>query len=96
MTKSCCWWARPTPTSERTNGSTRSTSTGRHIKHFAFGAGVHKCLGMHLAGIELRTAMRLWHERIPEYHIPDGVELQWAPVMRQVMELPLVFDKIVS
>jgi cytochrome P450 len=64
-----------------------------HVKHFAFGAGVHKCLGMHLARLELRTAMRVWHERIPEYHIPEGVELQWAPVMRQVMELPLVFDK---
>ena len=67
-----------------------------HVKHFAFGGGVHRCLGMHLARHELRIALQEWHRRIPSYHVPDGVELEWAPVMRQVMYLPLVFDEVVE
>ena len=37
-----------------------------------------------------------WHRRIPEYHIPDDVELQYAAVPRQVEHLPLVFDKVLG
>jgi cytochrome P450 len=67
-----------------------------NIKHFAFGAGVHRCLGMHLARHELRITLQEWHRRIPAYHIPEDVQLDWAPVMRQVMRLPLVFDEVVA
>ncbi len=41
-------------------------------RHIAFGGGVHRCLGSHLARLELRVALREWHKRIPEYEIePD-------------------------
>ena len=36
-------------------------------RHIAFGAGVHRCLGSHLARRELRIALREWHRRIPDY-----------------------------
>jgi cytochrome P450 len=62
-------------------------------KHYAFGGGIHRCLGSHLARSELRVAMREWHRRIPDYHIAEGVELQWTPMLRQVNEMPLVFTK---
>lgn len=65
-------------------------------RHYAFGGGVHRCLGSHLARTELRVSLREWHRRIPDYHIPDDVELQFAPLLRQVEHLPLVFDRVVG
>lgn len=44
-------------------------------RHIAFGAGPHRCLGSNLARQELRIAMEMWHERIPEYRLAPGQEL---------------------
>ena len=60
-------------------------------KHLAFGGGIHRCLGSHLARIELRIALREWHRRIPEYSIVPGTELVYQPALRQIDYLPLVF-----
>ena len=60
-------------------------------RHFAFGVGIHRCLGSHLARLELRIALAEWHRRIPEYRVPAGVELEFAPILRQVEHLPLEF-----
>ena len=38
-------------------------------RHIAFGGGVHRCLGSHLARRELRVTLREWHQRIPDYSI---------------------------
>ena len=58
-------------------------------RHYAFGGGIHRCLGSHLARTELRVAMREWHRRIPEYRIEEGAELIWTPMLRAVHHLPL-------
>jgi cytochrome P450 len=45
-------------------------------RHIAFGAGPHRCLGAHLARQELRVAMEMWHERIPNYRLAPGQDLK--------------------
>jgi cytochrome P450 len=58
-------------------------------RHLAFGAGVHRCLGSHLARRELRVALREWHRRIPEYELTPGYEVRYRPPLRFVPDLQL-------
>jgi len=59
--------------------------------HIAFGAGVHRCLGSHLARMELRVVLREWHRRVPDYQLADGTVLMYSPALREIRHLPLVF-----
>jgi cytochrome P450 len=47
-------------------------------RHAAFGLGIHRCLGSHLARMELRTALEVWLERIPEFSLGDPSAVTWA------------------
>lgn len=60
-------------------------------RHLAFGGGIHHCLGAHLAKLQIGTAMREWHRRIPDYRIPAGTELRYTPGLRSLEQLPLTF-----
>ena len=60
--------------------------------HIAFGGGVHRCLGSHLARRELRVTLREWHRRIPDYTLKPGHEdLEYPPGLRSVKDLTLVW-----
>jgi cytochrome P450 len=59
-------------------------------RHLAFGGGVHRCLGSHLARIELRVALREWHRRIPDYRVKPGVLLDYTPGIRALDSFPMV------
>jgi cytochrome P450 len=60
-------------------------------RHRAFGGGPHRCLGSHLARMELRVALREFHRRIPDYEIKPGVVLKYTTGLRSVETLPLTF-----
>jgi len=62
-------------------------------KHLAFGGGAHRCLGSHLARLELAVAMQVWHQRIPSYRIKPGETPRYSPGIREVQYLPLVWDR---
>jgi cytochrome P450 len=47
-------------------------------RHSAFGLGVHRCLGSHLARMELRVALEVWMERYPEFSLEDPEAVTWA------------------
>jgi cytochrome P450 len=59
-------------------------------RHAAFGLGIHRCVGSHLARMELRVALEVWLERIPEFSLADASAVSWAPgQVRGPRALPL-------
>lgn len=47
-------------------------------RHVAFGLGIHRCVGSHLARMELRVALEVWLERIPVFGLADPAAVTWA------------------
>ncbi|WP_206795420.1 cytochrome P450 [Amycolatopsis sp. MtRt-6] len=47
-------------------------------RHIAFGLGIHRCIGSHLARMELRVALEVWLGRIPEFTLPDLPAVAWT------------------
>jgi cytochrome P450 len=60
--------------------------------HIAFASGFHRCLGSHLARLELRLSLEQFHRRIPDYRVVDGVELHYWGAVRAPRPLPLVWS----
>lgn len=66
----------------------------RDLRNFAFGGGPHRCLGSNLARMELRTVVRTWHDRIPDYQLAPGADVVWnGSMLRGVDHLPLVWSR---
>jgi cytochrome P450 len=60
-------------------------------RHIAFGGGIHRCLGSHLARLELRVALREWHRRIPEYSVEPDHTLVYTGGIRSIDYFPMRF-----
>ena len=59
-------------------------------RHAAFGLGIHRCVGSHLARMELRVALEVWLERIPDFSLDDPSAVTWsAGQIRGPRMLPL-------
>ncbi len=59
-------------------------------RHAAFGLGIHRCAGSHLARMELRVALEAWLERIPAFSLDDPSAVTWsAGQIRGPRTLPL-------
>ena len=60
-------------------------------RHLGFGGGAHRCLGSHLARMELRVGLQEWHRRVPDYRVKEGESLVYSPGIRDIRNFPLVW-----
>jgi cytochrome P450 len=62
----------------------------KNNRHVAFASGAHRCLGSHLARLELRCALEEFHRRIAEYHLVPGESVRYgSSTVRCAEYLPL-------
>jgi hypothetical protein len=47
-------------------------------RHAAFGLGVHRCAGSHLARMELRVALEAWLDAFPSFTLADPAAVRWS------------------
>jgi hypothetical protein len=47
-------------------------------RHAAFGLGVHRCAGSHLARMELRVALETWLDAFPVFSLADPEAVRWS------------------
>lgn len=60
------------------------------VPHSAFGVGVHRCIGAHLARLEIKVALEEFLRRIPEFELKPGTEPQYETgILRAMKSLQL-------
>lgn len=47
-------------------------------RHAAFGLGIHRCAGSHLARMELRVALEAWLDAFPRFELADPGAVRWS------------------
>ena len=63
-------------------------------RHLAFGLGIHRCLGSHLARMQLRVALSEWLGHVPEFHLDPAAVIEWtAGQVRGPRSLPIVIGE---
>lgn len=60
--------------------------------HYAFGQGIHYCMGAPLARVEAKVALKLTLERMPNLRLMGEPEEISAPVLHGVETLPVAWD----
>jgi cytochrome P450 len=67
------------------------TRTFRESHHFAFGRGIHLCLGAPVARLEAAVALRVLFERFGVARLPDSFEPDWHAITthRGLRTLPI-------
>lgn len=62
-------------------------------RHMGFGSGIHRCLGSHLARLELKVFLQEFLRRAPRYRLAPGQEAVWHTGSTWgVKKLPVVFE----
>jgi cytochrome P450 len=61
-------------------------------RHWGFGGGPHRCVGAHLARMELNLVLTAWHAQIPDYRTPPGfvAQVNWPRPTFGLDTLPLL------
>ncbi|MCV7099485.1 cytochrome P450 [Mycobacterium palustre] len=64
---------------------------GKVHRHWGFGGGPHRCLGSHLARIELTIVVAEWLRQIPDFDVPSDYipEIKFPSKTFALIELPL-------
>ena len=64
---------------------------GKVHRHWGFGGGPHRCLGSHLARIELTVIVGEWLQQIPDFELPPDYtpEISFPSKTFALKELPL-------
>jgi cytochrome P450 len=66
---------------------------GRTVnRHLAFGAGPHRCLGAHLARMELAVVIEEWLRRIPEFELDGDGDVRERGGQLMLRSVPLVWE----
>jgi cytochrome P450 len=61
-------------------------------RHLTFGTSIHRCLGSHIARIELRVLLDELLRRIPDFELEEGAETEWSKGQVQgVVKVPIRF-----
>jgi cytochrome P450 len=63
-------------------------------QHISFGDGAHKCLGIHLARLEMRVLLDAVLDRLPGVHLDPGAQDPHIHglLFRSPLNLPVRFD----
>jgi cytochrome P450 len=78
---------------EATSDPTRLDIRREDVVHSAFGVGPHRCLGSHLARLELRVTVEEFLRRIPEFSLKPGTEPEFeCTQLRTMKNVQLVWD----
>jgi cytochrome P450 len=67
-----------------------------NTRHLAFGGGVHRCLGSHLARQELSIALDEIFATLGPFSVPEGQEVNFVPGIRTAHSLPLQWKAAVT
>ncbi len=64
---------------------------GKMHRHWGFGGGPHRCIGSHLARIELTIVVNEWLKQIPDFELPPGYtpEVKFPSTYFALKSLPL-------
>jgi cytochrome P450 len=64
---------------------------GKVHKHWGFGGGPHRCVGSHLARMEMNVVVTEWLSRIPHFEVSPGYrpEIIWPSPTSTLTQLPL-------
>jgi cytochrome P450 len=64
---------------------------GKVHRHWGFGGGPHRCLGSHLARMEVTLVVNEWLSRIPDFEVKPGLtpQIEWPSNTAALTSLPL-------